>query len=88
MKLGVTKVDGKGNYSTLYKQGKDTVMSSQAISMKKMPTLSGMGLKDAVYLCENLGLKVIIKGKGKVAEQSIEAGRDIKKGQVINIQLN
>lgn len=88
LKLGVAKVDGKGNYSTLYKQGKDTVMSGQAISMKKMPTLTGMGLKDAVYLCENLGLKVMVKGKGKVAEQSIEAGRDISKGKIITIQLN
>jgi cell division protein FtsI (penicillin-binding protein 3) len=63
-------------------------MSSQVISTKEMPVLSGMGLKDAVYLCENLGLKVIVKGKGKVVKQSIESGQNLKKGQVVNIQLN
>ncbi len=88
LKVGVDKADGKGNYSRLYKQGRETVTSSQAISMRKMPMLSGMGLKDAVYLCENLGLKVMVKGKGKVGDQSIEAGQNISKGQIISIQLN
>ena len=53
-----------------------------------MPVLAGMGLKDAVYLCENLGLKVMVSGKGKVAVQSIAAGQNISKGQIISIQLN
>ena len=53
-----------------------------------MPSLGGMGLKDAVYLSENLGLKVVTRGRGKVASQSIMAGQTIKKGQIINIQLN
>ncbi|MEJ7676654.1 MAG: penicillin-binding transpeptidase domain-containing protein [Segetibacter sp.] len=88
LEVGVAKAVGKGNYSRLYKQGKDTVMANLVISMKRMPVLSGMGLKDAVYLCENLGLKVMVKGKGKVGEQSIAAGENIAKGQVVNIQLN
>jgi len=86
--VNISKMDGKGNYSRIYKQGNDTIMSSQAISMKKMPVLAGMGLKDAVYLCENLGLKVIVKGKGKVVMQSIASGQNISKGQTIGIQLN
>ena len=50
----------------------------------------GMGLKDAVYLCENLGLKVSVKGKGKVTAQSIAAGQSIARGQSIKytIKLN
>jgi len=53
-----------------------------------MPQLKGMGLKDAINTCENLGLKVTVKGKGKVSNQSINAGQYISKGQVINIELN
>lgn len=86
--VGIAKSEGKGNYSRMYKLGRDTVLSSQPISMRKMPMLSGMGLKDAVYLCENLGLKVTISGKGKVTTQSITAGQNISKGQIINIQFN
>ena len=82
------KVLGTGNYSRMYKQNVDTVLSTQNISLKKMPALTGMGLKDAVYLCENLGLKVMIKGRGKVDWQSISEGQNISKGQIVNIQLN
>ena len=53
-----------------------------------MPQLKGMGLKDAVFLCENIGLKLNIKGKGRVEDQSIAAGTPIAKGQIINILLN
>ncbi len=82
------KVLGTGNYSRMYKQNNDTILSTQNISMKRMPALSGMGLKDAVYLCENLGLRVMIKGRGKVDWQSISEGQNIAKGQIVNIQLN
>jgi cell division protein FtsI (penicillin-binding protein 3) len=88
LEVNVAKMDGRGVYSRIYKRGIDTIMTSQQISSKKMPILSGMGLKDAVYLCEHLGLKVMVKGKGKVAIQSIAAGQNISKGQVVNIQLN
>jgi cell division protein FtsI (penicillin-binding protein 3) len=88
--LGVNVVDAdvKGNYSRIYRQGSVNAMESQQISMKKMPAVVGMGLKDAVYLCENLGLKVVVKGKGKVLNQSIAAGKNISRGQIVNIQLN
>jgi len=88
LEVKVAKTDGRGVYSRIYKQGVDTVMTSQQISSKNMPILSGMGLKDAVYLCEHLGLKVMIKGRGKVVNQSIAPGQSIAKGQIINIQLN
>jgi cell division protein FtsI (penicillin-binding protein 3) len=88
LEMNVAKVDGKGNYAKIFKQGRDTVMTSQVISMKKMPVLNGMGLKDAVYLCENMGLKVIVKGRGKVSTQSIAAGQNISKGQIVSINLN
>ena len=54
----------------------------------KMPNVVGLGLKDAVYLLENLGLKVIASGRGKVIYQSLTGDADINKGQTINIHLN
>ena len=65
------------------------VLNNKNIETNKMPLLKGLGLKDAVNICENdLGLKLNIKGKGKVIEQSIAAGLPVAKGQVINIYLN
>lgn len=70
--------------------GKDAVVTLNRKAMEKntMPQLKGMGLKDVVYLCENMGLKVNARGKGKVAEQSIPPGQAVVKGQLINVALD
>jgi cell division protein FtsI (penicillin-binding protein 3) len=71
-------------------KNKDAVgLLARKVSNNTMPQLKGMGLKDVVFLCENnIGLKVNIKGKGKVVEQSIVAGQPVSKGQMINIAFN
>ncbi len=53
-----------------------------------MPDVVGMGLKDALYLLENRGMKVSILGKGKVISQSLAAGSTVSNGQKINLMLN
>ena len=53
-----------------------------------IPTAVGMGLKDAVYLMENKGLKVTATGRGRVLNQSLPAGALFKKGQTITLFLN
>ncbi len=53
-----------------------------------VPDVTGMGLKDAVYILENSGMQVTVQGKGKVASQSIEAGTRVVKGQNIILQLS
>ena len=60
---------------------------TQSIKGNKMPDLSGMGLKDALYLCEGLGLKVDVKGFGRVSGQSLAVGSPVEKGQVIELSL-
>ncbi|MEJ7627678.1 MAG: penicillin-binding protein [Ferruginibacter sp.] len=59
---------------------------SSAISIT--PDVSGMGLKDAVYLLENKGFKIAVNGRGKIIDQSIVAGSFFKKGQKITLMLN
>lgn len=64
-----------------------------AIQPKKMyrnivPDVTGMGLKDAVYMLENSGLQVQVVGKGRVRGQSVQAGTKIIKGQNITLQLS
>ena len=44
--------------------------------------------QDALYLLENLSLKVQIKGKGKVKSQDIQPGSALNKNQVIHLELN
>ena len=88
--LGVAYNDsttGDG-WMKLYKEHSAAVAGSVEVADDKMPQLAGMGLKDAIYLCENMGLKVNVKGVGKVTAQSIAAGEAVAKGQLVNLELN
>lgn len=53
-----------------------------------MPDVLGMGLKDAVYLLENKGLRVVASGRGRVVSQSLAAGVAYTKGQKVLLFLN
>ena len=52
-----------------------------------VPNVTGMGLKDALFILENSGLKVMVKGRGKVVSQSLRPGVRIVPGSNINIEL-
>ena len=52
-----------------------------------MPDVTGMGVKDAVFLLEQMGLKVVLNGKGYVIRQSVAPGRMYMKGSVVMLDL-
>lgn len=52
-----------------------------------MPNVTGLGLRDALFLLENLGLSVKISGKGKVVGQSVAPGTAISRFASITLQL-
>lgn len=53
-----------------------------------IPDVRGMGLRDAMFLLENLGLNVKFIGKGTVNKQSIEPGTKINKDNTILLELS
>lgn len=57
--------------------GKSTVTGID-IATGKVPDVRGMGLSDALYLLESLGMKVTHSGHGAVRTQSIEPGAALK----------
>lgn len=59
-----------------------------ATSSDAVPDVLGLGLKDAVYLLEKKGLKVLATGKGKVVSQSLAQNTGNNKGSTIKIELN
>ena len=52
-----------------------------------VPNVIGMGAKDAVFLLESAGLRVVLDGMGRVSAQSMGAGTRIAKGQSIRLTL-
>lgn len=60
---------------------------TQPLKFGIVPDLTGLGLKDAVDILENEGLKISITGDGKVIQQSIEPGVKVSGGQSIHLIL-
>ncbi len=54
-------------------------------SLAKVPDVTGMGVKDAVYALQQRGMKVRINGCGQVARQDIAAGSPAIKGKHITL---
>mgnify|MGYP000473182137 CR=1 FL=1 len=63
------------------------VMNRTVANDKTIPNVTGMGLRDALYLMENRGLKVQVQGFGKVTRQSILPGTRAR-GQNVKLFLN
>ncbi len=78
----------KSKWIKVSKENENASVKNVQIISNAMPQLTGMGLKDALDICESIGLKVNVKGVGKVMAQSISAGQAIARGQLINIELN
>ena len=57
------------------------------ISSTTVPSVSGLTAKDAVYLIENLGMHVYIRGSGRVVKQTIPAGSPVVKGALMELIL-
>jgi len=59
----------------------------QAMIKGRMPDVTGMGLKDAVYLLEENGMKVMVNGKGSIVRQSVPAGNIYAPGTIVILDL-
>jgi cell division protein FtsI (penicillin-binding protein 3) len=74
------------------KKGRVPGMEAEVISADRdkglpVPSLKGLGLKDALYIIENSGYRCSYEGCGLVASQSPKAGASLAKGQTIKIIL-
>ena len=85
---------GISNHSSSEEDWVRSSINGNSISWKKntigqgiVPDVEGMTFRDALYLLEQAGLKVIYEGKGRVKSQSITAGGKVSKGDRIYIQL-
>jgi cell division protein FtsI (penicillin-binding protein 3) len=78
----------QGDWSNVFATNFQPVVKTSVVSKQVMPNVKGMGLKDALYLLENMGVKVSVKGKGKVANQSMAPGSTVAKGTAVLLELS
>ena len=70
------------------KESDHVVLGENEIPNGRVPDVRGMGASDAVFLLENAGLKVKIKGIGKVRVQSLTPGSKYRTGQTVYLSLS
>ena len=87
--LGIHQKDYLSKEKWAETRGVNDTAVFQAYDFSKglIPNLRGMKAKDAVYLLENMGLKVRVMGRGAVISQSLRPGSGFHKGQTIKIFL-
>ena len=79
---------GNPIWGTAEKETKEVKLSKVPMTPEGiMPDVMGMGARDAVYLLESRGLKVIIKGRGKVQQQSIAYGKPYRRGARVTLEM-
>ncbi len=86
--LGYTDSVAQHTWSSVYASNYQPVLKGNTIRQQVMPNVRGMGLKDALYLLENMGMKVAVKGKGKIVVQSVAPGTVLIKGVTIMLELS
>ena len=88
--IGVKHVDGGASapWARLSAENNQVIVRANPVAKKVMPDVQGMNVKDAVYLLENMDVKVAISGRGKVVMQSIAAGTPIRRNERITLLLN
>ncbi len=81
---GANSVDGE--WAIARPNGNSVLLAQNEINGGTIPDVTGMSLKDALYLLESMGLNVKVNGKGTVISQSL-VGEKISKGTQITIEL-
>jgi cell division protein FtsI (penicillin-binding protein 3) len=79
--------NGASPWSKPEVSGDKIVLAPSNIVKGIMPDVTGMGLKDALYLLEQQGLNVLVNGKGAVVKQSVGPGSAIYRGMPVVIEL-
>jgi cell division protein FtsI (penicillin-binding protein 3) len=89
--MDVLNMPYKDESSTLWSVSRvknDTLsLLTRNIQDRIVPNVVGMGLRDALYLLENIKIRVKVKGAGKVKSQSVKPGRSINDAHSIEIVL-
>lgn len=81
-------VDKKTEWVTTGRDSVKVELQKLNVSRQIVPNVVGMGLKDALFLLENTGLRVKFQGRGSVRTQSIQAGTKVAPGSTVFLEMS
>lgn len=88
MNISYSDSVAKEQWGYVYNDNNTPALKAMAVAKEVVPDVKGMGLKDALFLLENMNIKVQVKGKGRIVNQSLAVGQPIGKGQTMTLELN
>lgn len=86
--LPLAGADSLGEWVTTVSTDKGVSVNNRTVTVNLVPNVVDMGLKDAVYLMEQQGIRVKVDGRGTVRDQSVSAGTLITEGMEIQLEMS
>lgn len=80
--------NNNADWVTTEKKEKYIELKAKNLSGNLIPNVVSMGLKDALFILENMGLKVDVIGCGSVRSQSIPPGSRVERGNKIILEMS
>ena len=88
-RLGIsTHKMADGEWIKADSQNRALIWKPNTLKAGRIPDVSGMTLRDALFVLGNQGVKVRTMGTGRVKAQSLQAGLPIEKGTIITLTLS
>ncbi len=81
--IGVKDVQTRNKWIDIFPKEDELKVERKKIKVGKIPDLKGMGLRDAIYIMESLGVKYEVFGSGRVWKQTIDPGKEIDQNTLI-----
>ena len=75
-------------WGRMYRDGDTMKWEPRTFQHRKVPNVKGMYLRDALFVLENVNMRVTQKGRGRVVAQSPSPGTDYTRGQRIFLSLH
>jgi len=88
LEIPLNEESTQAQWAISQKADSNVILRSRIHKEGLVPDVKGMGARDAVYLLESLGMKVNLRGRGFVREQSLQPGTRISGGNQITIHLS
>jgi cell division protein FtsI (penicillin-binding protein 3) len=88
LNIPMERLSGRPNWATASVNETKIEFSLRQMESDRVPNVIDMGLKDALFLLEERGLQVSVRGRGRVVSQSIAAGNRITPGGRITLVMN
>jgi cell division protein FtsI (penicillin-binding protein 3) len=88
LNIPVEKETGKHDWVTAKNSDVKVELKKRIMDKDLVPNVVDMGLKDALYLLEERGLRVSVRGRGRVISQSVTPGSKILPNGSIMLEMS